>query len=242
MSSNESSGIPASEERLNAMIQDRGASAHAALMRENGRLQLENQHQKSVNLRVWSAVGVQSLVLLIGIGSVFWWFPKYRFIATTDNKAICEVNSQSSVELTPAAVEEFAADAMVASYSYDYINYRATIDTVTGKWYTFAGRKGFMKALDDSGNLERVVKGRLIMRAFKTNAAQLESEGIEAGRKIWIVHVPIAIEFYVGGSPSPTSTHDFMAEVKVIETQATAANTKGTGVDNVVLRPRSRGK
>jgi len=244
MSNNPMGGAPTSSERLEATISDRGVSAHASIMREVARLELDNQHLKKQNLRVWSAAGSLSLVLLLGTGSVFWWFPKYRFIPTTDNKAICEVNSDSSSTVTPSSLVDNAADAMVESYTYDYINYRETIDRITGKWYTFDGRKGYMKSLDDSGNLERVVKGRLIMRAFKTNAAQLESEGEDpvSGKKFWMVHVPLAIEFYVGGSTVPTSTQDFLAEVKVIEMQATAANTKGTGVDNVVLRPSSRRK
>src|SRR5471030_1442553 len=80
MSNNPMGGAPTSSERLEATISDRGVSAHASIMREVARLELDNQHLKKQNLRVWSAAGSLSLVLLLGTGSVFWWFPKYRFI------------------------------------------------------------------------------------------------------------------------------------------------------------------
>ena len=80
------------------------------------------------------------------------------------------------------------------------------------------------------------------MKGFATNAPQLESEGTEGTQRYWTVHVPIAIEFYLGGNPNPTSVQDFRAEVKVVEVQPSALNTKGLGVDLVLLRPASRGK
>lgn len=230
------------EARILAMLSDRTASAQASLMREVARLQQDNLHLKRQNLRVWSTVGVLVAGLVMGTGAMFWWFPKYRYIPTTDNKAICEVGTQEGNVITPATLEDFAKDAMINSYSYDYVNYRTTINDVTNKWYSARGRKAFLQSLDDSGNLERVVKGRLIMKAFATSAPQLESEGKEGAQRFWIVHVPLAIEFYVGGNPSPTSTQDFLAEVKIMEAQASALNPKGTGVDSVVLRPSTRRK
>lgn len=238
----EEQGDSLDQARLEAMLTDRTATAQAALMREVARLQLDNMHLKKQNLRSWSTAGVLATTLLMGTGAIFWWFPKYRYIATTDNKAVCEVGTQGSNIVTPATLAEFAKDAMINSYSYDYVNYRSTLDAVTSKWYTERGRKAYLKSLDDSGNLERVVKGRLIMKAFGTNAPQLESEGKEGTKRFWIVHVPIAIEFYVGGNQTPNSVQDFLAEVKIMEMQASALNTKGTGVDSVVLRPSSRGK
>jgi intracellular multiplication protein IcmL len=228
--------------RIHAILSDRDASAHAATLRENTRLQDDNIYLKRQNLRVWATAGVLSTALVMGVGAVFWWFPKYRYIPTKDNRAICEVTSTSSAPVSPAILEDFAKNAVIDSYSYDYVNYRDAINRSTSKWYNDRGRKAFLKSLDDSGNIERVVKGRLIMKAFATNAPQLESEGTEGQHRFWTVQVPVAIEFYMGGGAAPTSTQDFIAEVRIIQEQASALRPSGHGVDSVTLRPANRRK
>ena len=50
------------------------------------------------------------------------------------------------------------------------------------------------------------------------------------------------IEFYVGGSAGPTNSQDFLAEVKVMQDQASALNPKGINVDSIVLKPSTRRK
>lgn len=235
-------GEALADAKLDALIADPTPGEHAAVMREMARLQQDNRHLKRQNLRVWSVAGVLSVGLIVGIGASYWWFPKYRYIPTTDNKAICEVGTQLDNIVTPATLEDFAKEAAINSYSYDYVNYRDIINDVTNRYFTERGRKAFMKSLDDSGNLERVVKGRLIMKAFVTTAPQLESEGSEGTRRFWIIHVPMAIEFYVGGSAGPTNSQDFLAEVKVMQDQASALNPKGINVDSIVLKPSTRRK
>jgi intracellular multiplication protein IcmL len=240
MSSNE---LVAAQSRAAELLSDRDASSHAATLRENARLLEDNVYLKKQNIRVWSAVGILSASLLMGTGAVFWWFPKYRYIPTKDNRAICEVGTQSSNALSPAIIEDFAMNAMIDSYSYDYVNYRDAINGATSKWFNENGRKAFLKSLDDSGNLERVVKGRLIMKAFRTNAAQLESEGLDGmGHHMWTIQVPIAIEFYVGGAAAPSNTQDFIAEVILKEEQASALRPNGLGVESVTLRASTRRK
>ncbi|MDB6010854.1 MAG: putative type secretion system protein IcmL/DotI, partial [Gammaproteobacteria bacterium] len=189
---------------------------------------------------VWSVAGVLAVSLFVGMGAALWWFPKYRYVATTDNRAVCQVSTRDDNSPTPATLEDFAKDAAIHSFRYDYVNYRDVVNDVTNKWFTARGRRAFMRSLDDSGNLERVVKGRLIMRSFATAAPQLESEGLEGAWRYWIVHVPLAIEFYVGGSVTPTNTQDFLAEVKLLQEPPSAVNQKGIAVDNVILKPTIR--
>lgn len=228
------------EQKLEDLIGDPSAGPHATVMREVARLQLDTRHLRRQNLRIWSVAAVLAVSLFVGMGAALWWFPKYRYVATTDNRAVCQVTTRDDNSPTPATLEDFAKDAAIHSFRYDYVNYRDVVNDVTAKWFTARGRKAFLRSLDDSGNLERVVKGRLIMRSFATAAPQLESEGLEGARRYWIVHVPLAIEFYVGGSAMPTNTQDFLAVVKLLQEQPSAVNQKGIAVDNVILQPSIR--
>jgi intracellular multiplication protein IcmL len=213
-------------------------SSSGAILREVQRLQSDNEVLKSKNLKVWSAFIVLASLLTFTIMAVVSWFPKYRYIPTLDNSGICEVNSETSTRVTPATVLDFGREAVVNAYSYDYINYRETMGEVANKWFTDNGRKAFFASLDESHNLERVIKGRLILRTMATQVAQLEEEGLKANlSKYWVIHVPIAIEFYAGGDDQPKSRQDFIAVVTVVQLKASAKNLKGIAVDSIVLKP-----
>ena len=85
--------------------------------------------------------------------------------------------------------------------------------------------------------MERVIKGRLILRTMATRTPQLEEEGRRGSRRYWVVIVPVAIEFYSGGENQPRSRQDFLAHVTILEQEASAVNLKGIAVDSLVLSP-----
>lgn len=210
----------------------------AAVVREVNRLQLENRDLKKRNLKAWGSVFALTGVLGITIVAAVYIFPKYRWIPTTNNQAICEVGTESGPRVTAATVVEYAKDAIINSYSYDYVNYRASLNAAGNKWYTDNGRKAFLGTLDESGNLERVIKGRMILRSQSTQTGQLEESGTYAGgQRWWLIQVPVAIEFFVGGDLQPKSRQDFLAAVTIVEIPASATNIKGIAVDGVQLAP-----
>ena len=114
---------------------------------------------------------------------------------------------------------EYAKDTVVEAYTYDYVNYRAAINDVSNRRFTDAGRRRYLASLQDSGNLERVIKGRLILRTMATRTPQLEEEGRRGLRRYWVVVVPIAIEFYSGGEGQPRSRQDFLAHVTILRSE-----------------------
>jgi intracellular multiplication protein IcmL len=210
------------------------------VLRENFDLRRTVAYLKKHVLRVWSVNAVLALGWILCFYAIFGWFPKYRFIATTDNKAICEVNTQKQGVITPATLEDFAKEAAINIYSYDYINYRRILNDALNRYFSAEGRKGFLQSLDKSRNLELVIKGRLIMHSYSTATPQLESEGTDRGNHFWSIQVPLAIEFYVGGTGTPTNVQDFTAEIKVVQEEASALNPKGMAVDSIVLKPSPR--
>lgn len=225
-------------DRLAAIAADSSAGEAATVLREVSRLQLDVVHLKQRLLRTWSANAFLSLGLVIAIVGPLYVFPKYRYIPTSDNRAICEVTPESSPRVSGADVTNYAKDAVLNSYSYDYVNYRTSINDAAARWYTLAGRKAFMEGLDSSGNLQRVIEGRMILRSMATRTPQLEEISPATGNpESWTVIVPIAIEFYVSGSERAVSRQEFRASVKVVRVQASAANQKGIAVESIVLMP-----
>lgn len=206
---------------------------------DNAQLKLEIIQAKKANLKIWSLVGLMAIILAILIYVWIAVFPKYKYIVTTNNKAICEAGAQSSPLVTPATLNAFALDAVINSYTYDYINYRNALNRSANTYFTAAGRKSFFASLDQSQNLKRVIEGRYILKAYPISSPQLEEEGVEGVRKYWVIRVPVAIEFYSGNFNKAQSRQTFVAEVTVVQEPASALNLKGIAVDNLVLRTSS---
>jgi len=218
------------------LANDGDRSAVAAVLRENATLRLQVKDQRSRLWRVWTVNVILVLTLLVFFGAWVFLFPKYRYIPTTDNRAICEVNSQVSPDIMEPEVTDFARDAVLHAYSYDYVNYRQSLNDVANRWFTDPGKKAFWKSLDDSQNLDKVLKGRLTLRATLMNDPQLQREGKdEQLRDWWEVVVPVWISFYQNGEQQPVSRQQFNAIVRVVRVPATHSNSKGILVDVINL-------
>lgn len=208
----------------------------ARVIADNAKLRLEILQSKKANLRIWSFVGIMAIFMAILIYSWVAVFPKYKYIVTTNNQAICQAGIKDNPLLTPATITAFALDAVINSYTYDYVNYRAELNRSADTYFTSSGRKSFFESLDQSQNLKRVIDGRYILKAYPINSPQLQEEGVTGIKKYWVVHVPIAIEFYSGHFDKPQSRQTFIAEVTIVQEPTSALNLKGIAVDNLVLR------
>lgn len=203
---------------------------------ENAALKLDILLAKKANIRIWFLVGIMATIMAIAIYMWIAVFPKYKYIVTTNNTAICQAGISDNPLITPATLSEYALDAVVNSYTYDYINYRTALNRVANTYYTSNGRKAFFESLDQSQNLKRVIDGRYILKTYSINAPQLEEQGINGVQKYWIVNVPIAIEFYTGNFNKPQSRKTFIASVTLVQEPASARNLKGIAVDGIVLK------
>ena len=157
---------------LEQLARDDTPGEAAAVLREVARLHQENLTLKKRNVRVWGLALVLGVTFAVTMSSALFLFPKYRYIPTTDNRALCAVSSDAQVRVTPAALTEYAKDTVVEAYTYDYVNYRASINDVATKRFTDAGRKQYLASLQESGNLERVIKGRLVLRTMATRTPE----------------------------------------------------------------------
>lgn len=227
------------EELLQKIATDPTEGEAAAVIREVARLHQENQTLKKRNIRIWTLCGLMGASFTVALASAVFLFPKYRYIPTTDNRALCSVSSDAQVRVSSAGLAQFAKDAVVEAYTYDYVNYKTLVNDISMKWFTDSGRKQYFKSLQESGNLDRVVKGRLILKTMATQTPQIEEEGRRGNVRYWVVLVPVSIEFYSGGEAQPRSKQHFMAYVTILEQEATAVNLKGIAVDSLVLAPRS---
>ena len=203
------------------------------ILREDERLDAEIQVLKGRNLRVWTLVILVFLSIAFLIFASLKIFPKYRFIPATES--ICSIANPAPP--SNAILSEYAKEAVVSAYSYDYVNFRDRINYVAAKYFTNDGRISFMKSIDESKNIELVIQNRLILKAQSTITPQVETTWQQNGRTYWSVRVPIEISFYSNGDVDAKKKQTFFAIVNVTQTPISSENFKGLGIDSLVLSP-----
>lgn len=207
------------------------------VLSENAELKLALLQTKRANIRIWTLAAVMAAVM--GVAMFMWLavFPKYKWIATKDNRSICEIAAADHAPVAPATLTSYALEAIVNSYTYDYVNYRDSLTRAANTYYSDRGRESYYQGLDESGNLKKVIDGRFILKAYPFSAPVISQQGNVGSSRTWVVQVPVAIDFYTGNLGKPQTTQKFIAEVTLIQTPASRMNLKGLAVDNVVLKP-----
>ena len=221
---------------LEAVASTPSLSEGASVLRENARLHQDLKGAKTRAMRIW--IVVANIVLV----SAWLNYPKYRVIATLDNRAICEVPVKDRLAVTPNILLQWAADAAVDLYTIDYVNYRRDLQNAARKWLSKNGQASFFKSLDTSRNLKLIEEQRLIVKAMATQVPQLEQEGElvdgdDQRAHYWEVRLPIQLEFYANGNRSPVNTSRYLAVVQIVQTQPNSFNQRGLAIENVLLRP-----
>lgn len=206
------------------------------LARDNADLREKVRNErKTKNILLAAITGCIFVILLLLY--FFAIFPKYSYLQTKDNSVICEIDPKDNPLLTDVAIQDFAKSAILSAYSFDYVNYRDSVETATTRYFTSEGRAAFNKALKSSGSLAYIINNQLIMRTFAISTPQIEEKGKDnSGEVYWIVRMPITTEFYAGSSKAADS-QSFVAQVRIVVTKRDAFNPRGLGVYSMTLRP-----
>lgn len=204
--------------------------------KENLRLDQNLYHaRKKILLIAFLAGGsiIANIVLLLG----FFQYPKYKTIQTIDNSRICEFTPEKNPLLSHASIEDFAKNAVLAAYSYDYVNYSDMLHAATVKYFTQDGKELFNRALNNSGFVNHILANKLSIKAVVLSAPKLEYQGVDKFNNIyWIVRTPVKIDFYAG-SAMPKASERYVAQIRVVQTKRDAYNPRGIGVKTLTLHP-----
>lgn len=92
------------------------------------------------------------------------------------------------------AIEIFANEAAVSAFSFDYANYRKQLN-LAATYFTPAAWQAFMKGLKTSGNLDRVIDRKMVVRAVAEDAPVIESQGVVNNRYSWVLRFPLLITY-----------------------------------------------
>lgn len=182
-----------------------------------------------------------ALLLLIGF-LIFWGFyerthqPKPQYFATTYDGKLIPLIPLNQPNLEDNAVLQWATEAAVASYTFNFVNYRKALQDVR-IYFTQSGYQYFLKALKDSNNLDAVQNKKLVVSAAPTGAPtilqkRIYDDGSVAGVYGWTVQIPMAVSF---SSANEEFRQDIVLDM-LITRMSTLESPKGIGIASYVVR------
>ncbi|MDF1684134.1 MAG: type IVB secretion system apparatus protein IcmL/DotI [Legionellaceae bacterium] len=162
--------------------------------------------------------------------------PAPKYFATSINGRITPLFALNEPNQSDSAVLQWANQAAVAAFTYNFVNYRTELQASSG-FFTSEGWTQFLTALDDSNNLDAVRVKKLIVSAVATSAPIILQKGVLNGRYSWRVQMPMLVTYQ---SASEFSQQRNVVTI-LISRISTLNSPRGIGISQFVVGPEGSG-
>lgn len=162
--------------------------------------------------------------------------PAPKYFATTISGRITPLFPLNEPNQSDPAVLQWANQAAIASFTYNFVNYRDELQASSG-FFTAEGWDQFLHALQQSNNLDAVKAKKLIVSAVATRAPIILQKGVLNGSYSWRVQMPILVTYQ--------SASEFTQQNNVVTLLITRVSTlnspRGIGISQFIVGPASGG-
>jgi intracellular multiplication protein IcmL len=162
--------------------------------------------------------------------------PLPKYFATSVNGRITPLFPLNEPNQSDSAVLQWANQAAIAAFSYNFVNYRDELQASSG-FFTAEGWQQFLTALQQSNNLDAVKAKKLIVSAVATRAPIILQKGLLNGRYSWRVQMPLLVTYQ---SASEFSQQNNVVTM-LINRVSTLNSPRGIGISQFVVGPASGG-
>ncbi|MEE9451836.1 MAG: type IVB secretion system apparatus protein IcmL/DotI [Gammaproteobacteria bacterium] len=177
-----------------------------------------------------------SVIINLILGGVLFYLvtntPKPKYFATSIEGRITPLTALDLPSQTDSAVLQWASQAATAAFSYNFVNYRKELQSASD-YFTPAGWKEFMRALESSNNLEAVKEKKLVVSAVVAQAPVVLQKGVLKGRYAWRIQMPILVTYQ--------SASEFSQQNNVVTLLVTRVSTlnspHGIGIEQFIVAP-----
>lgn len=200
---------------------------------------LRNKFYKDSQRKVLLALIIAILVNFVLAGMLVYMIlnpPAPRYFATSINGRITPLFPLDQPNQSDSAVLQWANQAAIASFTYNFVNYRDELQASSG-FFTSEGWDQFLGALQQSNNLDAVKAKKLIVSAVATRAPIILQKGVLNGSYAWRVQMPLLVTYQ--------SASEFTQQNNVVTMLITRISTlnspRGIGISQFVVGPASGG-
>lgn len=182
-------------------------------------------------------------LILILIGLIYFYFyeasqiPPPRYFATNPQGTPLKPIPLTNANMDTNSLLLWATEAATSAYTFNFANYHTKLQEARES-FTRQGYLYFLKALKDSGNLDAVIKNKLVVYAKPTGSATLlKNSSSDPNFHIndlysWQVQIPMVLTYEGGGTfIQPQNVILTMTVTRVSQLESL----KGVGIESFVL-------
>ena len=174
-------------------------------------------------------LAVANLIGLISVYSMFSQRPETKFFATSPDGRIIPVMPLTQPGMSKAEILAWTTQAAIKSYTYDYVNYRTSLQDVS-EMFTGTGWTRFQEALTSSRMLKTVIAKQLVMTSVPTGAPLIIEEGVRNNRFVWKIQIPMLVK--LSGQQSLTQP---VKVTMLVQRVSLVNNPQGVAIVNYVV-------
>lgn len=209
--------------------------AEDALKTVHHRNKFYKDNQRRVVVAVIIALAV-NLIMAFLLIYIITHPPRPKYFATSINGRITPLYPLNEPNQSDSAVLQWANQAAIAAFSYNFVNYRDELQAASG-FFTSDGWKQFLAALSQSNNLDSVKVKKLVVSAVATRAPIILEKGVLNGRYSWRVQMPILVTY----QSASEFTQQNLVVTMLITRVSTLNSPRGIGISQFVVTPASGG-
>jgi intracellular multiplication protein IcmL len=180
-------------------------------------------------------VGLSLVMNLVLADALLNRFPIKEFLWTSDARAVCAAIPLTEPNISAARVKDFAAGTAVGINSFDYQNWKRTLDAVLSSNFTPEGRSAYMTELQRTGIMRRVVNDKYVVTAITDGEPIIVEEGRASGRYFWRVEVPLRIFYRTNVDVRPENR---VLLITLVRIDPSPANPNGIAIDAIASGQR----
>lgn len=191
--------------------------------------------------RYFFALGIFALSMLVIIALLFMLFfvhrhpPSPLYFATDDVTHLVEVVPVTQPNMTMDELQNWVVEAVVATYSYDYVNYRRQLQSAQ-KYFTAYGWSKYMAALTASNNLLGVERNKYVIDAKVVARPRMIAQAYLQGALAWKFTMPLLVTYSMppyDDSPNSKFSNPLTVTV-IVQRQPILQSYQGLGIVQLI--------
>lgn len=151
------------------------------------------------------------------------------YFATDDVGRLIEIIPVATPNMTKEDVIKWSIDAVEATYSYDYINYRAQLQEAQ-KYFTNYGWTQYINALRASNNLVALTQRKMVALAQVVGQPKVLVEGLLSGAYAWKFQMPVLVTYLYPPYDDKSRFTNPLEVTVIVQRQPPLEGYKGLGI------------
>jgi len=196
---------------------------------------LERNHWYRDRYIVQIRISVCLLILSLLLTGMLYWLVSHpsqpKYFATTTSGELIPLTPLDEPNTSNDALLNWTAKVVRQAYTYDAVHYREQLARLE-PFFTEKGYKGYLAALNASGNLNAVKEKRLIASAMVSSGV-IVAKGLASGVYTWKVELQLTVTYT---SSEENITQPLTVLALVLRT-STLQNPEGLAIHQILSRP-----